>query len=192
MPNTVEGGNPFVYSDDLIGVWKLKYPDASINLKRVGPDVTKVDWAFIIAYVLSLIALLFTFDSISGERESGTLRLTLANSVPRHAILLGKFLGALISISIPFMLAMLMNLLIISTSSAVHLNAEAWGTFRYYLLYCPPIHVSISCVRTISLSARTTECREPSDTPIDLGHLRCFYAKHLGFNRKRVCSLNAR
>ena len=127
LPNTVEGGSPFVYSDDLIGVWKLKYPDASINLKRVGPDVTKVDWAFIIAYVLSLIALLFTFDSISGERESGTLRLTLANSVPRHAILLGKFLGALISISIPFMLAMLMNLLIISTSSAVHLKAEAWG-----------------------------------------------------------------
>ena len=127
LPNIIEGGSPYVYSTNIIGVWQLSYPDASINRKRVGPDVTKVDWAFIIAYVLSLIALLFTFDSISGERERGTLRLMLANSVPRHTILIGKFLGALISISIPFTLATLMNLLIISSASAVHLNIEAWG-----------------------------------------------------------------
>ena len=127
LPNIIEGSKPYVYSTGIIGVWQLSYPDANINLKRVGPDVTKVDWAFIIAYVLSLIALLFTFDSISGEREHGTLRLMLANSVPRHTVLIGKFLGALISVSIPFTLAGLMNLLIISTSSGVHLNIEAWG-----------------------------------------------------------------
>ena len=127
LPNIIEGGSPYVYSTGIIGVWQLSYPDASINRKRVGPDVTKVDWAFIIAYVLSLIALLFTFDSISGEHEHGTLRLMLSNSVPRHTILIGKFLGALISVSIPFTLAALINLLIISTSSAVHLNTEAWG-----------------------------------------------------------------
>ena len=127
LPNIIEGGNPYVYSTGIIGVWQLSYPDASINRKRVGPDVTKVDWAFIIAYVLSLIALLFTFDSISGEREHGTLRLMLANSVPRHTVLIGKFLGALISVSIPFMLAALMNLLMVSSASGVHLNIEAWG-----------------------------------------------------------------
>ncbi|MDE0397133.1 MAG: ABC transporter permease subunit [Candidatus Poribacteria bacterium] len=127
LPNIIEGGSPYVYSTNIIGVWQLSYPDASINRKRVGPDVTKVDWAFIIAYVLSLIALLFTFDSIAGEREHGTLRLMLANSVPRHTLLIGKFLGALISVSIPFTLAALMNLLMISTSSTVHLNMEVWG-----------------------------------------------------------------
>ncbi len=127
LPNIVEGGNPHPYSSNIIGVWKLSYPNANIDLKHVGPDVTKVDWAFIIAYVLSLIALLFTFDAFSGERERGTLRLMLANSVPRHTILIGKFLGSLISVSIPFLLAALMNLLMISTSSAVNLNIEAWG-----------------------------------------------------------------
>ena len=84
MPDTVEGARPFVYSTHLIGVWKLKYPDANINMKDVGPNISQVDWAFIIGYVLSLIALLFTFDAISGERERGTLRLMLANSIPRH------------------------------------------------------------------------------------------------------------
>ena len=127
LPNIIEGGRPYGYSTGITGVWKLSYPDVHIDRKRLGPDVTKVDWAFIIAYVLSLIALLFTFDSISGEREHGTLRLMLANSVPRHTILIGKFLGALISISIPFTLATLVNLLMISTASGVHLNIEAWG-----------------------------------------------------------------
>ena len=65
---------------------------------------------FIIGYVLSLVALLFTFDSISGERERGTLRLTLSNAIPRHTVLIGKFLGAFISVSIPFILAILVNL----------------------------------------------------------------------------------
>ncbi len=139
LPDTIEGGSPFGYSEHLRGVWKLKYPDANINMKRVGPDVTKLDWAFVIGYVLSLIALLFTFDAISGERERGTLRLMFANSVPRHIVLIGKFLGALISVSIPFTLAVLINLLLISTSNAVHLNTEAWGRlgiiFLIALLY---------------------------------------------------------
>ena len=114
--------------------WSLKYPDANINMKNVGPDVSHIDWTFIIGYILSLIALLFTFDAISGEREHGTLRLMLANAIPRHTVLIGKFLGALISTTIPFMLAALVNLLMISSASEVHLNTEAWG--RLGIIFC--------------------------------------------------------
>ena len=133
LPDMVEVGKPPVYATDsegntiLEGVWNLSYPDANLQNKSVGPDVSQVDWAFIIGYVLSLIALLFTFDAVSGERERGTLRLMLANSIPRHTVLIGKFLGALLSISIPFTLAVLVNLLLISTANAVHLTTEAWG-----------------------------------------------------------------
>ena len=122
-----DGGHNRWSTDTLKSFWLLAYPSATPNRRNVRPIVTKVDWGFIIGYVLSLVALLFTFDSISGERERGTLRLTLANSIPRHTVLIGKFLGALISISIPFTLSILINLLVISTSSDVHLGAEAWG-----------------------------------------------------------------
>ena len=133
-----EGGNPFLAdavesnhyfweNGDLKSFWQMRYPAATPNLTNIRPDVTKMDWAFVIGYVLSLIALLFTFDAISGERESGTLRLMLANSVPRHAVLVGKFLGALVSVSIPFALAVLVNLLVFSTSSDIHLSIDAWG-----------------------------------------------------------------
>ena len=133
-----EGGDPFLSgaveshhyfweNSYLKSFWQMRYPAATPNLTNIRPDVTKIDWAFVIGYVLSLIALLFTFDSVAGERERGTLRLMLANSVPRHTVLAGKFLGALMSISIPFALAVLINLLVLSTSSTVYLGADAWG-----------------------------------------------------------------
>ena len=122
-----EGDYQWWGGGDIQSFWRLTYPAVTPNLDNVDPDVTKVDWGFIIGYVLSLVALLFTFDSISIEREQGTLRLMLANSIPRHTVLIGKFFGALISINIPFTLAVLVNLLVISTSSDVHLNVGEWS-----------------------------------------------------------------
>ncbi len=133
-----DGGNTFLSdrvfagslhwtTNELSGFWAIRYIDASLSLKNIRPDTIKVDWGFVIGYVLSLIAILFTFDSISGERAQGTLRLTLANSVPRHTVLIGKFLGALVSISLPFTLAVVMNVLVISTSSDVQLGVDAWS-----------------------------------------------------------------
>ena len=134
FPNFVDAGRFFTYAEDFKGFWQLAYPDAPLNRKNVRPEVNKVDWAFIIAYVLSLVAILFTFDSISGERERGTLRLMLSNSIPRHTVLIGKFLGAFISISIPFTLAALVNLLVISTSVDIYLSTESWG--RLAIMFC--------------------------------------------------------
>ena len=113
-------------ANNLRALWSLYYPGAFPNIFNIRPDTVKVDWGFVIGYVLSLIAILFTFDSISSERERGTLRLMLSNSVPRHTVLIGKFLGALVSISIPFTLAILMNLLVISTSRDIDLGADVW------------------------------------------------------------------
>ena len=133
LPSAVEGRHSVWETSFVVGgrrlksFWRLEYPSISLNLRDIRPDVTKVDWAFIIGHVLSLIALLFTFDSISGERERGTLRLMLAHPIPRLTVLIGKFFGALISVLIPLSVAILMNLLIISTSSDIQLTPESWG-----------------------------------------------------------------
>jgi ABC-type transport system involved in multi-copper enzyme maturation permease subunit len=63
------------------------------------------DVAYIVNIVISLLAILFVFDTISGEKEEGTLKLMLSNSVPRDAILLGKWIGGFLSLIIPFLLA---------------------------------------------------------------------------------------
>ena len=153
MSNQVDAGHTRWSTDTLKSFWVLTYPSATPNRDNVRPEVTRVDWGFIIGYVLSLVALLFTFDSISGERERGTLRLTLANAIPRHTVLIGKFLGAFISVSIPFILAILVNLLVISTSSAVHLDAEAWG--RLGIICCVAVlYTSLFLALGMLVSAR--------------------------------------
>ncbi len=127
LSDRVDAGDVYWGTGDLNGFWSLAYPSSTPNLTNIRPDVTKIYWGFIVGYVLSLIVLLFTFDSISGERERGTLRLMLANPMPRHIVLIGKFLGALMSIFMPFTLAVLINLFVISASGDVHLDAEAWS-----------------------------------------------------------------
>ncbi len=133
LPTHAGGSNFFPGIANVRPIWRMIYPQETPHLFNIRPDFTTLDWAFIVGYVLSFIGILFTFDSISGELERGTLRLTLANPIPRHIVLVGKFLGAFISVNIPFAVAVLMNLLLISTSDAVQLNAEAWG--RLGILY---------------------------------------------------------
>ena len=147
-PRWGRGGPP-----PLESFWVLEYPSVTPDLHNVRPNVTKVDWGFIIGYVLSLIALLFTFDAISHERERGTLRLMLANSIPRHTLLIGKFLGALITINIPFTLAVLVNLSMISTSSNVHLSAEVWGRLGL-IFFITLLYTSLFLALGLLVSAR--------------------------------------
>ncbi len=65
----------------------------------------RIDFLFVVQAVLSLITFLFAFDAISGEKEMGTLKLALANPVPRYRILLAKFAGGMIVVAAPFLVS---------------------------------------------------------------------------------------
>jgi Cu-processing system permease protein len=55
--------------------------------------VTVVSLASLGIYLLPLIALLLSFDTVVGEAEQGTLLLLLAYPVSRSTVMAGKFLG---------------------------------------------------------------------------------------------------
>lgn len=156
LADNIHGGFYAWATADLAGFWQLDYMPATLNRKNIRPDTIKIDWGFVIGYVLSLIAILFTFDSISGERERGTLRLTLANSVPRHTVLIGKFLGALVSISVPFTLAVLMNLLVISTASEVQLGTDAWSRLGI-ILFIAMLYLCLFLALGLLVSSRVRQ-----------------------------------
>ena len=108
------------------GLWRLMY-DVSppITATDIFPTFLKIDWILIISVVLSFLALVFTFDAISGEVERGTLRLTLSNAVPRGTLLAGKFLSILMSLGVVLLIGFLMNLLLLSGS--LQLSGQEWG-----------------------------------------------------------------
>jgi hypothetical protein len=72
-----------------------------------------LDLTFIIQVVLSLFAILLTYDSISGEREQGTLQLTFANAVPRARYLIAKLIGTSIGLTVPLLVPLLLGLLLL-------------------------------------------------------------------------------
>ena len=72
-----------------------------------------LDFLFIVGTVFSLLALLFTFDAVAGEREAGTLRITLANSLPRDLFLWSKLIGGYVVFVIPFLVSLLFGLLVL-------------------------------------------------------------------------------
>src|SRR5512136_3134402 len=69
----------------------------------------KVDFVFLVQMVISLIALLFASDMVSGEKEAGTLRAMLANRLPRDTLLAGKIGGGYLALWIPFLVAFLLG-----------------------------------------------------------------------------------
>ncbi|HMA54921.1 MAG TPA: ABC transporter permease subunit, partial [Acidobacteriota bacterium] len=77
----------------------------------------KVDFVFLVQMVISLIAMLFASDMISGEKESGTLRAMLANSLPRDALLSGKIGGGFLALWVPFLLAFLFGAVVLMLSA---------------------------------------------------------------------------
>jgi ABC-type transport system involved in multi-copper enzyme maturation permease subunit len=87
----------------------------------------KADFLFNVMFVISLAALIFTFNSISGEKERGTLRLMIAHSIPRSRILLSKIIGKYIVLLVPFMISVFIALLILDASPVVSISSpEVW------------------------------------------------------------------
>ena len=164
-----DGGDAFLPSKTMsAGSWRL-YGFASIwamgvprlnmdSISNLRPTATVIDWVFIITYLLSFIPLLFTFDALSGERERGTLRLCLANSISRPALLVGKFLGALITVLIAFYFAVLFNLAIISTESWTQLGGADWGRVGLIVLIAS-CYAGIFIAVGLIVSAITRESR---------------------------------
>jgi ABC-type transport system involved in multi-copper enzyme maturation permease subunit len=88
-----------------------------------------LDFLFIVTIIMSLLALLFSYDAIAGERQNGTLRLVISNSISRPKILLGKFIGGSASLLIPFVLALLVGVLYVSINPVVQWDGSAWVEF---------------------------------------------------------------
>lgn len=71
----------------------------------------KADFLFNVSFIVSLAALIFTFDRISGEKERGTLRAMISNSVRRTDVLLAKIIANYSALLLPFTVAILVALL---------------------------------------------------------------------------------
>ena len=93
-----------------------------------GSDTTflniffSIDIVFVFEVVLSLIALLFAYDAIAGEHESGTLRLLLTHPVRRSHILLAKYISAMVCLLIPLLMSLSLAVILLTGTGSIFLK----------------------------------------------------------------------
>jgi ABC-type transport system involved in multi-copper enzyme maturation permease subunit len=114
-----------------------------------------LDLMFIVKIVLSLFAILFTYDAIVGEKEKGTLKLALSNDVPRDRLILGKAIGGYISLLLPLLIPLILGLLILLIMPDISLGGQDWARllliFLMFFLY-----LSVFFSLGLFISARTS------------------------------------
>ena len=91
----------------------VRQGSAGVSQASVAYVLGNLDFLFIVGTVFSLLALLFTFDAVAGEREAGTLRINLSNSLPRDVFLWSKLIGGYIVFVVPFLVSFLLGLLVL-------------------------------------------------------------------------------
>ena len=110
-----------------ISTWtEIKLQNSSYSDDSLFAVFRFVDFTFIVQVVLSLFAILFTYDAINGERESGTLKLALSNAVPRSQFVLAKFVGSWIGLTVPILIPMLLSVLAVILLG-IPMSSDAWA-----------------------------------------------------------------
>jgi len=72
-----------------------------------------LDLVFIVAVVMSFLAIILTYGAVAGEKEQGTLRQVLSSSVPRAKIILAKAAANGLVLLVPFLTALVLSLAIV-------------------------------------------------------------------------------
>jgi len=96
-----------------------------------------LDLVFIVAVVMSFLAIILTYGAIAGEKEQGTLRQVLSNPVPRAKIILAKGAANGFVLVIPFLLALILSLTILEVQgSPLSALGGAWTSIGLAVLIC--------------------------------------------------------
>lgn len=102
----------------------VDYPLVDVGLKQLSQGTEQVDWSFVLIYVFSILALLMTFDAVSGEAERGTLKLVLSLGASRGDYLFGSFIGAFLTIFPIALIGFTINLLLILVTAPIEFAGQ--------------------------------------------------------------------
>ncbi|HEY4611578.1 MAG TPA: ABC transporter permease subunit [Bacteroidota bacterium] len=114
-----------------------------------------LDPTFVVLIVLSLLAILFTYNAVNGEKESGTLKLVFANNVSRSEFILGKLLGNWVALVVPVLIAFLAGALMV-IAFGVELDSTQWSRFGLFVLAAV---LYFSCFMLIGIFVSTATSR---------------------------------
>jgi len=137
-----------------------------------------IDFISIVSIIMSLIALIFTYDTCSREREDGTLKLSLSNPVSRSIILLGKAAGVFLTLIPILVFCYLLSVIMILFSPHISFSAGEWA--RIGLLFAASIlFFSLFMLIGIFISTRFRSSATSMVTCLSIWIITCFVIPNL-------------
>ena len=120
---------------------------------------TSIDIALVFQGVLSLLALVFAYDALAGERERGTLRLVLTHPIRRGDILFAKYISAMLCLLVPLLMSLLLSIILLTTSTVLSLNIADFlrigGIVLTSLLYLSLFYLIGMCISAMTRRTST-------------------------------------
>lgn len=158
-----EGGFNWYHDALLVAPWWSRGGGGSVRLESLRTTnnwmrrFEVLDWTVIVRYVLSFLCIVMAYNAVSGEVESGTLRLVLANPVSRGVFLGGKLAAHLLTVMVGVAAGMAVSLLILSINGAVEIDATLLASAAAFLAGAALYAILFLLVATgISVLARSS------------------------------------
>lgn len=115
------------------------------------------DLLYIVKVLMSLIAVLFAYDAVAGEKERGTLRLLLSGPVSRGQAAAGKVLGGLAAVYVPFLPALGLAIVPLTMTGALPLESEDWARLAL-MVFAALLYVSFFLALGLLVSTLSRRC----------------------------------
>ena len=94
-----------------------------------------IDFIGIISILISLLALIFSYDVFTREREDGTMKLSLSKGISRPVFVSGKILGIVLTLLPILLLCYLLSIVIILVSGQISLEADQWINLIFLFVF---------------------------------------------------------
>jgi ABC-type transport system involved in multi-copper enzyme maturation permease subunit len=136
-----------------MNAFRIQGPELQQRGNPMLPSFEALDWALIVALVLSFAALVLTFDGFAGEKADGTLRLLLANPVPRWQVVVAKAASAWGLLVLALLLGTMLQLLVLLPGGWLVLDADTLGKLTLALVLSA-LYVGLFVLLGLFISAR--------------------------------------
>jgi ABC-type transport system involved in multi-copper enzyme maturation permease subunit len=106
----------------------------SLNENPFLAGFMSLDFVTALAILLSLLGILFSYDILSQEKENGTLKLALSNSISRSVFYFGKITGIFLTLLPIIIICFLLVFILIQFSPSVRFSMNDYGRIGMLVL----------------------------------------------------------
>ena len=150
------GNEIYVYHAFVPTIWDAKKHGADNPFLNL---FNSIDIALVFQGVLSLLALIFAYDALAGEREHGTLRLVLTHPVRRGYILFAKYISAMLCLLVPLLISLLLSIILLTVSTSISWSSDDFlrigGIILTSLLYISLFYLIGLCISAMTRRTST-------------------------------------